>query len=207
MKISLRRISLRSKKNYSTLIILVVIALAAIFAFYAYRYFSSPPKLPPEFLAGYREVAEKSGNIVNFLNAVNGKIVSINELDLEGRTGEALRLIREARSINNKARDEALDLVIYLEELVNSFQNLDSVSQVKTAIETLQIQSQLVRDFLEYTEDLNKFLNTLSIAIMTNSFSDRLAVEDDINTLNKHRSSINLLNAKFLAKLQELEAR
>lgn len=201
------KFSLRSKKNYSTLIILVVIALAAIFAFYAYRYFSAPPKLPPEFLTAYREVAEKSGNIVNFLNAVNGKIVSINELDLEGRTGEALRFIREARSINNKARDEALDLVIYLEELVNSFQNLSSVSQIKTAIETLQIQSQVVRDFLEYSEDLNKFLNTLSIAIMTNSFSDRLAVEEDINTLNKHRSSINLLNAKFLAKLQELEAR
>ena len=48
---------------------------------------------------------------------------------------------------------------------------------------------------------MDQFLGVLSVAVATDSFGDRLAVEERLRVVNKRTERINILNSRFLATI------
>lgn len=160
--------------------------------------------LPSEFLETYLKAAEISNKLVELTGSVNEKIKSINELDRNGGVGEAQRLIEEAQIDNNKAKEKALELSDYLTTLATIINDIDSVAGQRVAIEAVVIESTLIQELINYTNELDRFLETLNIAISTNSFDDRLSVQNRVDEVNQQAATINSLNKRFLNKVKEL---
>ena len=195
---------LENKKLYFSVGLTIGITLALTVGVYALGFFGGSGQLPEEFIGFYKKSADQSQQIVELTDYVNNKIKEINELDLDGKKQEALSLIENASQANEKAREEALQLSGYLEALVNIIPKITSDENKITALQAIAIELQLVEEFVNYNKSLSGFLDTLSLAVATNSTESRLAVETQLDLVNDKSKKINYLNSQYLAKIAEL---
>ena len=183
-----------------TLIISALIVGTFIFLGGAFESFKSK-ELPAEFLKSYNNASIQSKKIVELTGLVRIKINRVNQLDRDGNPQEALALISGAKRDNSLAQDRAIELSSHLEEMTNMITSIKSQSVQQTALHAIIIETSLVQEFLEYTQDMDQFLGVLGVAVATDSFGDRLAVEERLRVVNKRTERINILNSRFLATI------
>lgn len=160
--------------------------------------------LPRQFQSAYKEASQSGQKVIGLMNSINKKVEEINSLDLEGESEKSLRLIEEAKAENQTAKEEAKKLSKSLKEIQNMLEGVSGSEKAQVILEAIKIESELANKFLSYTNDLDKFLNSLSSAIESDSFSDRISVEQKLDSVNQKKKVINSLNSKFLSKLEEL---
>ena len=183
-----------------TLIISALIVGTFIFLGGALESFKSK-ELPAGFLKSYNDASVQSKKIVELARTIKAKINQVNQLDQEGSSQAAFSLINEARRENSLAQDRAIELSSYLEEMVNMITAIESRSVQQIALHAIIIETNLIQEFLEYTQEMDKFLGALGVAVATDSFGDRLAVEERLRVVNKRTERINILNSRFLATI------
>lgn len=184
------------------IIVLVVTLIVALYFFLAPN---KPIQLSDEFLAARQNAAAVSEKIVVLTSATNKKIRAVNLSDLNGDASQAYALIQEARRNNAEAYNQAFELSRHLQKLAESLSAIPSVKSQRLAYEAVAVELALVSEFIIYTQNLNNFFGSLSSAIQTNSFADRIAVQNYLKEVNKHAEKINDLNEEFLVKIEKFD--
>lgn len=191
-------------QNRRVFLIFIAFAVVFVFVFFLVKT-SHSEKLPADFLDAKRDAASISQKIVELTTATNEKIKAVNLLDLNGKKDETLSLIQEARVTNNEAYSQAFNLSQDLQKMAESLGKIKSVKSQGAAYEAIAVELALVSEFISYTQSLNKFLDTLSIAISTNSFLNRQTAEIYLKEVNEKVATINNLNQEFLVKIDKFD--
>ncbi|MEX2436749.1 MAG: hypothetical protein WD471_01125 [Candidatus Paceibacterota bacterium] len=160
--------------------------------------------LSDEFVDSYENVLRGSQEVVFLTNNINDKIKEVNDLDSSNKKSEAILSINEANELIDQAKDEAFNLSVHLAEMVGLVSTIASPSTQTSALELVTIESTIVQEFLNYTIALEEFLNSLSVAINSNTPSDRTSINNQIENLNNKNNQINQLNQVFLSKSRNL---
>ncbi len=160
---------------------------------------------PAEFITAYKNAVGDSKKIVELTNAVNQKIAEVNSFDSSGKIQKALELISSANQDNNAARETATNLVASMAALTKSASALPSQADQQAVLDAIAIESNLIREFINYTQKVNQFLTVLSVAIVSDSFNDRLAVSKDLEEVNRQSRIINNLNQEFLNRIEKVK--
>ena len=191
------------KHNFLWFILIIIVVVVAVI--YFVLDFDRPIQLPNEFLIARQNAAVVSGEIVTLTSATSEKIKEVNLSDLSGNANQAHSLIQEARENNAGAYNQAFELSRYLQELVESLNAVPSIKSQRLAYEAVAVELSLVSEFITYTQNLNSFLESLSEAIQTNSFTDRRKTQDYLRDVNERAEKINDLNKEFLVKIEKFD--
>jgi hypothetical protein len=124
---------------------------------------------------------------------------------LDGKSYLALELINEAKTNNEAAYREAVQLSNNLEQMAISLADLPPGRSQRKAYEAIAIELSLVSEFIRYTQNLNDFLSKLGQAISLNNEKARKEIYGAVDKVNKSAQSINKLNTQFIAKMKEFD--
>jgi len=200
---------MKNQENKKRILIKVGSVLLSVLGTLAVIYFVDtllvqPEPLPVQFVNGYQEAAVENGKIAGLINSVSDKIKNIEELDQKGKTSETLTLIEEARIENGKANQKAIKLSSNLEELANIALKVESRKQQQQIVEAVHTELLLVKGLIDYISNVEQFLKSLSIAVVSDKEADRLVVWQNLRVINSKRQTISNLNNQFLAKVEQL---
>ncbi len=186
----------------ATGITLAVIGVLGIV--YGLASWSKPEPLPEKFTSGYRKVAEESGDIADIVNSIASNIEEINDMDVNNKTDQALSLIDDTKRKSKEAHDKSVALIDDLEGITKVALEIESDKQKEKVLEAIRAEVMLVKELVGYTSNIDDFLKSLSIAVVSDNKSDRLMVERNLRAVNVKRQTINNLNSMFLAKVEQL---
>lgn len=176
-----------------------------IFAVYIVTTVGERTHIPDEFIITKQETAKVGQKIVDLTKETNEKIRAVNISDFGGDPDSALSFIKEARDKNGEAYDQAVLLARYLQNLAASLYKIKSIESQRLAYEAVAVELALVGEFIIYTQKLDKFLDNLSRAVITDSTRARKIVADSLNEVNVGVISINKLNEEFNSKMTIFE--
>ena len=196
---------LQSKKLKKLLFIGFPAIFLIVLIYVLFQFFSQPAALPEDFLQARQEAARLSQGIVELTKATNETIEVINLLEAEGNSQEAIVLISKARQNNQKSYEQAFELSQQLKKLTESLSQIQSRESQNLAYQAVSLELGLISEFISYTKRLNDFFDNLHKAILTNTFSDRRAVENSLVNVNQKVTIINDLNQEFLVKMEALD--
>jgi hypothetical protein len=193
------------KKNIFVKASVITGSVLAVIAFvYVIGFLNKVEPLPEKFQAGYKKVALESGEISEIVNLIAKNIREVNDMDLNNETDGALDLIQETNKKNKEAYEKSVGLIDDLESITRVALEIDSKKQKQKALEAIQAEVYLVKELVGYTSKIESFLQSLSVAIVSNKEADRLLVQKSLEEVNTKRETINNLNSIFLAKLNQL---
>ncbi|MEX1013680.1 MAG: hypothetical protein WDZ80_00785 [Candidatus Paceibacterota bacterium] len=179
--------------------------IALLFLAMLVFYFVNETEIVPENINdSYFNILTSSQSLVSLTNKTNEKIREVNEVESLGDIESALIEIEEARDINIQAKRSAINLSYLLEEMTREIQNVESSTLQISLLEVVMIQSRMVQEFIEYTNNVEAFLETLRNELVNPSSNNSNIIENQINLLNEKRSFINSLNQSFLVKSETL---
>ncbi|MBI5733165.1 hypothetical protein HY967_04445 [Candidatus Jorgensenbacteria bacterium] len=194
----------RLRKNHKRIAIIAVIVAILLGAVY-WAWLSVSRRVPEEFLVARKNAADVSQKIVRLTSDTNTKIKDINISELSGNPDEAISFIKEARASNNEAYNQAFELARNLQKLAESLKNFRSEESQRLAYEAVAVELALVSEFIVYTQHLNRFFDSLTKVVATDSFADRRSVEESLKDVNREVIVINSLNKEFVSKIKAFD--
>ncbi|MEK9194250.1 MAG: hypothetical protein AAB884_00335 [Patescibacteria group bacterium] len=194
---------MRLKKSHKQLMIVSSLVVGSFLG--VYFLFFGNVRLPQEFIVARQNAATVSQQIVDLTDLTSKKVEAINLEDFSRDIDGAVKLINEARASNGEAYNKTSELARHLEKLASSLEEIKSRSLQRSAYEAVAVELSLVSEFIVYTHTLNNFFDSLSRAIATDSFADRLVVETRLKEVNNQARKINNLNKEFLSKIGEFD--
>lgn len=187
------------KKPLLSWLLFVVFVIAVVLGIYILVPKAHP--IPAGFLTARSNAAAISQEIVDLTAATNEKIHEANQFDLAKNGKQALALIQEARTSNDRAYADASSLAQDLQQMASGLNGINSPTKQQLAFEAVAIEFSLVSEFIVYTQQLDGFLNSLSQAIATNSFAARQNVNQYLAAVNGQANKINSFNSQFQGKM------
>lgn len=194
------------KKEYirKVLLMITIGALTIVGIYGIDKLSNSKQNIPQEFQSAYKQASQSGQEVLTLMNSINEKVDKINSLDLQGESQQSIDLINEAKQENKTAKDEADKLSKSLDEIKNMLEGVSGSEKAQVILEAIEIEAELVDEFLQYTNELDNFLNTLSSSIQNNQDGDTASVQRRLESVNQKKEVINSLNSKFLSKIKEL---
>jgi len=192
------------QKNLIIWILIILLALGcAIFIYFIWHSISLSLKASPPlaFLSAYQKVSKTSKEIVDFVNETQRLIQEVNLADKSKNYDRALSLINEARQKNDETRDLAFELSQNLKEMTQSLNQLKSPKSQQLGYEAVALELALVSEFINYSQSMNKFLDTLGLTMAIDNFSNRQRVNESLRNVNQKILLINSLNRDYLNKV------
>lgn len=177
------------------ILLFVVFALTAIY--FGLRSFSVSHTAPQDFKDVQASVAGISQDIVRLSNETNIKIKELSELDARGKRERGRALIDEARAKNKESYEKAVILSKELEKLAKSLNTLQNPDAERLMYQGVSIQISLVTEFIQYSKDLNTFLETVEVGLINDTPENRFRITADEQQVNARIATINQLNETF----------
>lgn len=197
---------IKKKKIWlSVIFIIILLFVVAGVVFFRGKRNDRTIVVPRSFLDARFDSALVSKRIVELTRLTNEDIKAINVSDLNGNANEARELIKKARVNNTEAYQRAFELSQHLRKLAESLGELSSNKSQRLAYEAVAIQLSLVSEFINYTQNLNRFFDNLDRAISTNTNGARADVYSALRDVNTSTDAINKLNNDFLAKMKKFD--
>jgi hypothetical protein len=161
--------------------------------------------LPEDFVRARQNASQVSQRIVDLTTFTAGKIAAANTSNGSGNVSQTETLINEARSANDEAYRSASDLASYLKDLAGSLSTIQSVSSQRLAFEAIATEMSLVSEFIVYTQNLNDFLDNLSLFVKPGSSVKSSEVNAALQKTNKSAERINDLNEEFNTRMTRFD--
>ena len=162
-------------------------------------------RVPDSFLEANRSGALIASQIVD-LSAVSGNnLQRINELDREGKAGEAIELVREEMKRTGELQQKAYDLSLELRKMTEVLPEITPRAATDTALRAINYETALIIRLLNY----GRFLNEL-LSVLQNKF-DGGVVEPDrvsfvVKKINDEVTAINDLNKQYQDAIEKLKS-
>ena len=183
----------------------IVISFAVLVGFvYFVDFLNKEEPLPLNFVEKYKEAVTGSKEVTEISNSVAQKIERVDDLQSTGKTSVALDLIDEAKLENEEAEEKASRLLSKLKDLTEMVLKIESSKQKKELVSAIQAELVFMEEFINYTSDMNNFLDSLSISVVSLNNLDEVEVRKNLELVNKKRKTINDLSNRFLAEVNQL---
>ena len=189
--------------KFSLLLGGVIVLLVGIYL--TVSFYEKRNALPQDFIESRNKATEISGEIVRLSNETNVKIKELGSLEPEVNREKAFALIEEARRKNDEAFKKSLELSYELERLARGLPEIKSTPARQTMYQAITVEISLVTEYVAYTEDLNKFLESVQEYVENNSQENRFRVQSDERAVNERVATINRLNDEFLDYIKRVE--
>ncbi len=190
-------------RRLKILIIFIIIVVAG----YALTFLSrgTGPAVPTSFFDARTQGAAIAVGIVTTSNQSTSDLAKINELDNEGRYGEALTLTTSLIAQSDSLRSQAVDLSNQVGNMTKSLSGVKSVDARQAALDSISSRLALINELITYSDDLNKLLATLQ-----NHFTGKAWQPHDVATLvdqiNTEISAINNFNQQATQSMQKFDS-
>ncbi|MAF80256.1 hypothetical protein CL629_04245 [bacterium] len=165
--------------------------------------------IPDEFMLAREDAAAVGREIVTLTSSTNEKIRKVNLLDIQGggeRIEKAINLVREAKDDNAEALSNAFELSEHLQRLAESLIRVSPVSSQRVAYEAIAVELSLVSEFIQYTKNLNEFLDSLERSIaLRSTFEEQDIIGSTLDEVNQNTQTINQLNEEFLVRMRQFD--
>lgn len=188
----------------SGMLVGVVALLTAIY--FGLQYFSVSHVLPKDFMEARATVTMTSQDIVRLSNETNDKIKELSSLNAWEKNNRGQSLVDEARAKNKESYEKAVILSKELEKLAKSLDEIKNPKAERVMYQGVSIQISLVTEFIQYTKDLNTFLEAIEMGIGTNSPENNFRVAASERQVNERITTINQLNDTFKQNNDAFEA-
>jgi hypothetical protein len=183
----------------------IVISFAVLVGFvYFVDFLKKEEPLPENFVEKYKEAITDSKEVAEISNSVAQKIERVDGLQSTGKTSVVLDLIDEAKLENEEAEEKASRLLSKLKDLTEMVLKIGSSKQKKELVSAIQAELIFMEEFINYTSDMNNFLDSLSISVVSLNNLDEVEVRKNLEVVNKKRKTINDLSDRFLAEVSQL---
>lgn len=143
------------------------------------------------FIETYEDIAVKTKEMVELSNEVSDNIRRISELDEDNKTSEALALIDDTISKNLSVRERSLDISNNIEDLLIHISENSGSRDSLEAFSVAEFYLDFIGDFSGYSENVEKFLESLKLAMETSNSNNRLRAEQHLDEANRYQARIN----------------
>lgn len=180
-----------------------VFALGVIFSSNLFASYQLRADLPTDFIEARRGASDVSKRIVELTSSVNDRIKKIDLIDVAKQSKDARDEINVTKQENGWAYAHAVELSTDLQAMTESLAGIPSALVQSQAYDAIAIELTLVSEFIVYTQNLNKFLESLDRAYaegLTKEAED--AIKKELQKVNESTKTINKLNKEFIAKMK-----
>jgi hypothetical protein len=186
---------------------LVTFALVAmgVGVLYGAYLFSNSGYLPNSFTEARDRAALASQEIVRLTNETNDIIKEVNSLERAGAYAKAREVLQKAERSNEAAHQQAIVLSVELQELAESLVGVRKGNSQRLAYQAVAVELSLVTQFINYTDQVNSFLEELAAVLEGIMSPNRASLEAKLKSANEMAKRINDLNAEFQERMKEFD--
>ncbi len=175
--------------------IAAVVTAVVIFGIHLNAYSSTPPQ---KYTDMYQSIVSHGKNVTTLTAQVQQIVAHVNQLDASHETVAAIAETTHAQAVNNTAKQQALALAVELKALVDNLDESAGFIEKQALFGPIDVEIDLVKAFVTYTQEMDSFLATLKQALASGSYEARKAVYGQMAEVNQQIDTINQLNAQFL---------
>lgn len=186
------------------LITFALVAMGAGVLYGAYL-FSNPGRLPSSFTEARDKAALASQEIVRLTNETSETIKEVNALERVGDYVRAREVLNRAEKSNEAAHQQAIVLSVELEGLAESLVGVRKSNSQRLAYQAVAVELSLVTQFINYTDQVNSFLEELAAVLEGIISPNRNSLEAKLRSANEMAKRINDLNAEFQERMKEFD--
>jgi hypothetical protein len=186
------------------LITFALIAMGAGVLYGAYL-FSNTGHLPSAFTEARDKAALASQEIVRLTNETSEIIKEVNNLERTGAYAQARETLEKAEKSNEAAHKQAITLSVELQGLAESLVGVRKSNSQRLAYQAVAVELSLVTQFINYTDQVNSFLEELAAVLEGIISPDRTSLEAKLKSANEMAKRINDLNAEFQERMKEFD--
>lgn len=186
------------------LITFALIAMGAGVLYGAYL-FSNPGRLPSSFTEARDKAALASQEIVRLTNETSDIIKEVNSLERVGAYDKARETLEKAEKSNEAAHQQAITLSVELQGLAESLAGVRKSNSQRLAYQAVAVELSLVTQFINYTDQVNSFLEELAAVLEGIISPNRNSLETKLRSANEMAKRINDLNAEFQERMKEFD--
>ncbi len=161
--------------------------------------------LPEELNDARARAGKISSDIVRLSKEANDNIKALGALEPGGDGGQAQGLIEEAKSKNKDAYEKSVALSHELQLMAQVLPRVKSPAAEQVLYRAITVEISLVTEFIQYTKDLNTFLENVSEFLRVKTQESRFRVQSQEQAVNARVERINSLNDEFLKYMEELD--
>lgn len=148
--------------------------------------------LPQEFSEARMRGAVISQEIVNLSNEISKDLETVNRLDNEGKSREALSAIVPILEKTNNLKKKAAELSRELEKMTAGLLDVKSEEAQRAAMESITNRMALISRLLSYSDYMIQLTDVLRLRFINASTSRSVA--EVINQINAEITAINSFN-------------
>ena len=186
------------------LITFALVAMGAGVLYGAYL-FSNPGQLPSSFTEARDKAALASQEIVRLTNETSDTIKEVNSLERAGNYAKARETLEKAEKSNEAAHQQAINLSTELQGLAESLVGVRKSNSQRLAYQAVAVELSLVTQFINYTDQVNSFLEELAAVLDGLITPNRQSLENKLRSANEMAKRINDLNAEFQERMKEFD--
>jgi hypothetical protein len=161
--------------------------------------------VPKEFTDARLQSALIAQDIVNLSNQSVIDLAKINELDMQGKSTEALNLTTDVIKQSQQIRDRAVELSGQIEIMTRSLSNIDSLEARQAALESIANRLALISRLINYSGYLGQLLDTLRSHFVGSTQSGNKDVELLIDQINGEVRAINNFNSQATQSMNKFD--
>jgi len=162
-------------------------------------------KLPSEISDARFRAGEISADVVRLSNEANDRIKALGALDASKEQEKAAGLIKEAEDKNKEAYEKAVALSNELAKMAEKLPEVQSEKVKQVLQQSITVEIALVTEFIQYSKDLNLFLDQVNEFISNSTPANRARLQSMEITVNERVGRINQLNEEFLRHMETLD--
>ncbi len=177
----------------------------ALVIFGAYKFWSGGRFVPKEFIEA-RAQGSLVADRVAWLSSVSlQNLQKVSELEKNFQYEEAIELVSQELARNKEARDEAIKLSNYLDQMAKLLSEIKPRAARDLAAEAVGVEIQVINRLISYNEYLRNLFELLKA-----KFEGKIKNGDDrlkelLLLINQETNYINSLNKRFNERMGEFD--
>jgi len=192
--------------SYKLKIALIALFFIVLIGLGLYRFlFGGERVVPIQFSQARISGAKIADEVVRLSSLSLGNLEVINKYDRDGDYQAALRLVEEELERNRQARQEAMQLSQYLDQMAKALPEIKPRRARDLATEAVGQEVNLINHLLARNELLQQLFELLKQKFEKNQGGDG-HLKELINKINEEAIAINRLNNHFNSTMERFDA-
>ena len=187
-------------------IIIISVLLTILVIFGIYKLADGGKFVPNEFVEARLGASVVADNIVKMSNESLKSLEKISQDETKRNYESAISAVSSELEKNKQARQEAIKLSNYLDQMAKSLSDIKPRRARDLATEAVGEEISVINHLIYYNDHLNQLLELLKAKFEGKIKNREDRLKELIQLINQEANSINKLNQRFNSAMQEFDS-
>lgn len=177
----------------------------ALVIFGVYKFLGGGRFVPKEFVEARAQGSIVADRVAWLSSASLQNLQKVSELEKNSQYQEAIDVVSQELARNKEARDEAIKLSNYLDQMAKLLSEIKPREARDKAAEAVGVEIQVINRLISYNEYLSNLFELLKAKFEGKIKNDNDRLKELLLLINQETNYINSLNKRFNEGMQEFD--